>query len=165
MSNGVEKVAGGIYAAAKAAQYRALTLAHRAELRARGASIHPTAVLGRFHFVGDPALLSIGARAVVNDRALLNAVAPLVIGDDAAISNYAQVHTGYLRAEGRPRQHGFGAVVIGENAWIAAGAVVSAGVTVGANSIVGAGSVVTRDVEPDVLVGGVPARFIRRLDG
>lgn len=164
MTSSVERIAGAIYAAAKAAQYRGLTFAHRAELRAKGASIHPTAVLGRFHFVGDPALLTIGARAVVNDRALLNAGAPLVIGDDAAVSNYAQIHTGYLRPEGRPRQHRFEAVTIGENAWIAAGAIVSAGVTVGANSIVGAGSVVTRDVEPDVLVGGVPARFIRRLD-
>ncbi len=165
MASGVDRLAAAVYASMKAVRYRTLTFALRAELRAGGASIHPTAVLGRFHFVGDPALLTIGEGAVVNDRVLLNAVAPLVIGDHASISNLAQVHTGYLRPEGRPREHGYAPVTIGDNAWIASGAIVSAGVTVGANAIVGAGAVVTRDVEPDVLVGGVPARFIRRLDG
>jgi acetyltransferase-like isoleucine patch superfamily enzyme len=164
MSSGVERITGAVYAGLKAAHYRTLTFALRAELRSGGASIHPTAFLGRVHFVGDPALLTIGARAIVNNGVLLNAVAPLVIGDDASISNFAQVHTGYLRSEGRPREHGYAPVTIGENAWIAAGAIISAGVTVGANAIVGAGAVVTRDVEPDVLVGGVPARLIRRLD-
>jgi acetyltransferase-like isoleucine patch superfamily enzyme len=165
VSGAGERAAATVYAALKAARYRTLTFALRAELRSKGATIHPTAVLGTFHFIGDPALLRIGERAVVNDRVVLNAVAALVIGDDASISNHAQIHTGYLRPEGRPREHGYGAVTIGDNAWIAAGAIVSAGVTVGANAIVGAGSVVTRDVEPDVFVGGVPARLIRRLDG
>lgn len=163
MWSAVESITGVVYAKVKATQYRTVTFALRAELRSRGASIDPSAFLGRFHFVGDPALLTIGERAIVNNGVLLNAVAPLVIGDDASISNFAQIHTGYLRPEGRPREHGYAPVTIGENAWIASGAIISAGVTVGANSIVGAGAVVTRDVEPDVLVGGVPARVIRRL--
>ena len=164
MPAGAERIVGAVYAKIRAAHHRVSTFALRAELRARGASIHPSAVLGRFHFVGDPALLTIGERAIVNNGVLLNAVAPLVIGADASISNFAQVHPGYLRAEGRPREHGYAPVTIGDNAWIASGAIVSAGVTIGANAIVGAGAVVTRDVEPDVLVGGVPARVIRRLD-
>jgi acetyltransferase-like isoleucine patch superfamily enzyme len=164
VTTALERLTAALYTKMNAAQYRGHVFALRAELRSGGASIHPTAVLGRFHFVGDPALLSIGEGAVVNDRVMLNAIAPLVIGDHASISTFAQVHTGYLRPEGRPRSHGYAPVTICDNAWIAAGAIVSAGVTVGANAIVGAGSVVTRDVEPGVLVGGVPARFIRRLE-
>jgi acetyltransferase-like isoleucine patch superfamily enzyme len=162
--SGIERVAAALGSKVKGAEYRLRTLTLRAELRAGGASIHPTAILGRVHFVGDPALLSIGEGAVVNDLVVLNAAAPLVIGDYASISVLAQLHTGFLRPEGRPRVHGYGPVTIGDNAWVAAGAIVSAGVTVGANAIVAAGAVVTRDVEPNVFVAGVPARFVRRLD-
>lgn len=140
------------------------TFALRAELLSKGAAIDASAHLGRFYFVGNPALLQIGEGAVINDRVLLNAGALLVIEDYASISTSVQVHTGFLRAEGRPRIHGYAPVTIGDNAWIASCAVISGGVTIGANAIVGAGSVVTRDVEPDVLVAGVPARFIRRLE-
>jgi acetyltransferase-like isoleucine patch superfamily enzyme len=55
--------------------------------------------------------------------------------------------------------------VIGRNVWIAAGATIIGGVTVGENSVVAAGSVVTRDVPPNTLVGGNPARIIRPLGG
>lgn len=47
--------------------------------------------------------------------------------------------------------------------WIAPGNIVLAGVTVGENSIVGAGSVVIKDVEPYCIVGGNPAKLIKRL--
>lgn len=54
-------------------------------------------------------------------------------------------------------------VRIGRNAWIGAGATVLPGVTVGDNAVVGAASVVTRDVEPDTIVAGNPARMIKRI--
>ena len=49
---------------------------------------------------------------------------------------------------------------IGRGAWIASGAIVLGGVTVGAHSIVAAGAVVTRDVPPNTIVGGNPAKPI-----
>jgi acetyltransferase-like isoleucine patch superfamily enzyme len=55
-------------------------------------------------------------------------------------------------------------VRIGANSWIGFDACVLPGVTVGEGSIVGAKSVVMDDVEPYTVVGGNPARFIRRLD-
>lgn len=55
------------------------------------------------------------------------------------------------------------AVHIGKNAWIGAGATILPGVTVGDNAVVGAASVVTRDVAPDTIVVGNPARFIKRI--
>ena len=48
-------------------------------------------------------------------------------------------------------------------AWIGAGATILPGVTIGENSVVGAGSVVTRDVEPNTIVAGNPARVIRKI--
>lgn len=163
MTDRVDRVVAAVSFRARALAYRSHTFALRAELRSRGATIHPTAHLGRFHFVGDAALLSIGEEAVINDRVLLNAGARLRIGRYASISSSAQVHTGYLRSGGHPRLHEFAPVTIGDNVWIAAGSIISAGVTIGSNSIVGAGAVVTRDVPCNVLVAGVPARFVRRL--
>ncbi|PVZ96374.1 acyltransferase [Amnibacterium flavum] len=51
-------------------------------------------------------------------------------------------------------------IVIGDGVWLGAYAVVTAGVTIGAGAIVGAGAVVTKDVPPDAIVGGVPAKII-----
>jgi acetyltransferase-like isoleucine patch superfamily enzyme len=54
-------------------------------------------------------------------------------------------------------------IVVEKNVWIAAGAILVGGVTVGENSVVAAGSVITRDVPPNTLVGGNPARVIRSI--
>ena len=48
--------------------------------------------------------------------------------------------------------------------WLGAGAIILPGVTVGENSIVAAGAVVTKDVPSNTIVGGVPARFIKKID-
>ena len=54
-------------------------------------------------------------------------------------------------------------IFIEQNVWIATGATIIGGVTVGENSVVAAGAVVTKDVPPNSLVAGVPARVIRSL--
>ncbi len=54
-------------------------------------------------------------------------------------------------------------ILIARNVWIAAGATIIGGVTVGENSVVAAGSMVTKDVPPNALVGGNPARVIRSI--
>ena len=52
---------------------------------------------------------------------------------------------------------------IGKNVWIGANATVTAGVTIGDNAVVAAGAVVTKDVPADTVVGGVPARIIKKI--
>lgn len=64
--------------------------------------------------------------------------------------------------EPTPRE-GVRAVVIEDDVWIGANAIILKGVTIGARSIVGAGAVVSRDVPPDCVVAGNPARVVKEL--
>ena len=71
----------------------------------------------------------------------------------------------FLDASKRIDQQGITtrAVVIGDDVWIGANAVVLPGVTVGNHSVVAAGAVVTKDVPPHTVVGGVPAKVIKNI--
>ncbi len=55
-----------------------------------------------------------------------------------------------------------GDIVIGNNVWIGYDAIIMAGVNIGDGAIIGARAVVTKDVEPYSIVGGVPAKEIRK---
>lgn len=57
-----------------------------------------------------------------------------------------------------------GGIVIEDGAWIGIGSTILQGVRIGKGSIVAAGAVVNKDVKPNTLVAGVPARLIRELD-
>ena len=61
-----------------------------------------------------------------------------------------------LQGEGKPR-----AVVIGDDVWIGARAIILPGVTIGQGAVVGAGAVVTKEVPPFSVVGGNPAKVIK----
>jgi acetyltransferase-like isoleucine patch superfamily enzyme len=52
--------------------------------------------------------------------------------------------------------------IIGHDVWIGERALIKQGITIGSGAIIGMGSVVTKDVEPFTIVGGCPAKFIRK---
>jgi acetyltransferase-like isoleucine patch superfamily enzyme len=54
-------------------------------------------------------------------------------------------------------------IIIKRNAWIGTGATILPGITIGENAVVAAGAVVSKDVVPNTVVGGVPARFIKNI--
>lgn len=54
---------------------------------------------------------------------------------------------------------------IGKGVWIGANATVTAGVSIGDNAIIAAGAVVNKDVPSNAVFGGVPAKFIKWIDG
>ena len=79
-------------------------------------------------------------------------------------SNVSIITTGHPLESSQRRAAKLGKpIVIEKRVWIAAGPTIIGGVTVGENSVVAAGSVVTRDIPPNTLVGGNPARVIRSI--
>jgi acetyltransferase-like isoleucine patch superfamily enzyme len=56
-------------------------------------------------------------------------------------------------------------IVVEDDVWLGANAVITDGVRIGAGAVIAAGAVVTQDVPPHTIVGGVPARVIREIDG
>ena len=54
-------------------------------------------------------------------------------------------------------------IIIGDNAWIGGGAIILPNITIGSNVVIAAGSVVTKDVPDNVVVGGNPAKIIKKL--
>ncbi|WP_229236219.1 DapH/DapD/GlmU-related protein [Emticicia sp. TH156] len=57
-----------------------------------------------------------------------------------------------------------GPIVIKRNAWIGAGATILPGITVGENAVVAAGAIVNRDVPPHTVVAGIPAKIIKTIE-
>jgi acetyltransferase-like isoleucine patch superfamily enzyme len=109
--------------------------------------------------------IRVGNRVFINQNCTLYDLAEISIGDDVMIGPNVSIITSGHPVEPSQRRASVVAkpIVIERNVWIAAGATIVGGVTVGENSVVAAGSVVTRDVPPNTLVGGNPARVIRSI--
>ncbi len=107
--------------------------------------------------------VKMGHRVIIMPGSLMMAAGGITIDDDVQIAANVQLISNNHDLDNRSvitcRP-----VHICRRAWIGAGATILPGVTVGENSVVGAGSVVTRDVPPDTIVAGNPARIIRKIE-
>lgn len=111
--------------------------------------------------------VTLGDDCYVGPFTILNGYGGLEIGDNALIAGHCHIVTG---------NHGFSdlsrpmntqgitstGIVIEDDVWLGAGVKVLDGVRIGRGSIISAGAVVTRDVEPMSIMGGVPAKLIRK---
>lgn len=88
------------------------------------------------------------------------------IGNNAFIGPNVSIYTACHPLESAERNTGVEwaePVSIGDNVWIGGNAVILPGVTIGDNCVIGAGAVVTKDVESGMVVGGNPAKVIKRI--
>ncbi len=106
----------------------------------------------------------IGKRVFINSCCQFQDQGGIYIGDDCLIGHSVILATLNHHLEPERRQNlDHAPIHIGRGAWLGARVTVLAGVTVGEYAVVAAGAVVTKDVAPYTIVGGVPARLLRRI--
>ena len=88
----------------------------------------------------------------------------ITIGDGCQIGHnvvFATLNHGLLPEE---RKSTYPApIILGKNVWVGSNATILQGITIGDNAVVAAGAVVTKDVAANTVVGGVPAKFIKAI--
>lgn len=123
-------------------------------------------VLGFFR-VGNAKNITIGDDCGINSGVYILGHHRIVIGSNVVLSvDVKLIDTGLDVAnfmKVKKPEHTSKPIIIEDDVWIGAGAIVLQGVTIGKKSIVGAGAVVTKDVPPGVVVAGNPARIIKTL--
>lgn len=106
--------------------------------------------------------LVIGSGVFINQGCRFQDTGGITIGNDVLIGHGCTFTTLNHALDPQRRADLVPApVVLEDRVWLGAGVIVTPGVRIGSGSIVGAGSVVTKDVPPDVVVAGVPARIVR----
>ncbi|WGE82214.1 sugar O-acetyltransferase [Actinobacillus equuli subsp. haemolyticus] len=108
--------------------------------------------------------IRIGKRVFINTGVMLTDLGGITLEDDVLIGPRVNIITvDHPIAPAERRGVIVKPVVIKKNVWIGAGATILAGVTVGENAIVAAGAVVTKDVPANTIVGGVPAKILKEI--
>jgi maltose O-acetyltransferase len=150
---------------------QSLNRTRTALLRAAGVRIEPNSLIqGPVHITGpgNPCpYLSIGEYTIITGPLRVDLGAPVRIGTCVRIGHDVTLLTithAIGSKELRSGKSEAGSIEIGDGAWLASRVTVLPKVRIGAGAIVAAGAVVTRDVPPNTLVAGVPARVVRALE-
>jgi len=117
--------------------------------------------------VGGQGLLSLGTRTIVGPYTRIMAASEVRIGARCMISWNCSIFDSIghrMWMQGQDEAEIEAPIVVGDDVWIGPYSIIMKGVTIGNNCIVGAGSVVRRDVPPNTLVYGNPARPAGTVD-
>jgi acetyltransferase-like isoleucine patch superfamily enzyme len=106
----------------------------------------------------------IGKNVFINNACTFLDIGGITIEDDVLIGpNVSLITEGHPVNPSERKMLVVKPVLIKRNAWIGAGVTILPGITIGENSVVAAGAVVSKDVPPNSVVGGVPARMIKTI--
>ncbi|MBP5136477.1 MAG: sugar O-acetyltransferase [Paludibacteraceae bacterium] len=108
--------------------------------------------------------ITVGRNVFINAGCKFQDQGGIVIGDGSLIGhNVVMATLNHVESPADRASMTHKPIVIGKNVWIGSNATILQGVTIGDGAIVAAGAVVTKDVEPMTVVGGVPAKFIKKI--
>ncbi|WP_373482953.1 DapH/DapD/GlmU-related protein [Acetobacterium sp.] len=109
--------------------------------------------------------ICLGKNVFINSGCRFQDQGGIIIGDGVLIGHNVVLATLNHDVDPQKRSDIFPAPIrIGNNVWIGAQATVLPGVTIGDGAIIAAGAVVSRDVPANVIVGGVPAKIIKKIE-
>ncbi len=131
-------------------------------LRAFGAKIHSTANIYSSAKIYYPANLEMDAYSCLASDVDCYNVDKVVVGANSTISQGAYLCTASHDITNPYNPLITAPIVVGDQAWVAADAFVGMGVTIGEGAVVGARAAVFKDVEPWTVVGGNPAKVIKK---
>ena len=131
-------------------------------LRLFGARIASTAIVYSSAKVYYPANLTMEAYSCLASDVDCYNVAPITIGANSTVSQGAYLCTASHDISNPLNPLITAPIVIEDQAWVAAGAFVGMGVTIGQGAVVGARAAVFKSVEPWTVVGGNPAKFLKK---
>lgn len=109
--------------------------------------------------------IHIGENVFINSNCSMQDQGGIYIGDNVFIGHNACILT--LNHDFNPEKRAYlhpSPVHIEKGAWLGSNVTVLPGIRIGENAVVAAGAVVTKDVADNTIVAGVPAKFIRRID-
>lgn len=109
-----------------------------------------------------PWLLTMEGRSCLGPNSEVYNLGPVKIKNLATISQYAYICNGTHDLSDPKLPLMIGDILIGEKVFIGAKALILPGIQIGDGAVIGAGAVVTKDVEPFTIVGGNPARFLKK---
>lgn len=129
--------------------------------------------VGKDVLIWAPFYCSYGRNTYLGDDVFINYMCVILDNNEVRIGNHVmigpsvQIYTAAHDLQAASRIKGWETakpITIEDNVWIGGGVIILPGVRIGKNAVVGAGSVVTRDVPPNTVVAGNPARVIREID-
>lgn len=133
-------------------------------LRLFGATIGEGCVVRSNAEIWDPKNLTMGRYTCIGPQAKIYNPAPIILGDKVTISQYAYLCTASHDITNQSNPLITDLIIVDSFAWVAADAFVGMGVTIGEGAVVGARAAVFKDVEPWTVVGGNPAKFIKKRE-
>lgn len=131
-------------------------------LRCFGAKIGKHTAIYSSVVVWQPWLLEVGDWVAISHRVNCYTVDKIVIGDNTTVSDDVFLDSASHEITSPIMELVAAPIKIGRNCWVASRAIVLPGRTVGDGGVVAAGAVVTKDVEPWTVVGGNPAKLIKK---
>ena len=110
--------------------------------------------------------LEMGVNSFINYDCIMLNNAMVKLGDNVLVGPKVSFYTAMHPIDAKQREQWLvyaKPITVEDNVWIGGSATILGGVTIGKNAIVGAGAVVTKDVEPNTIVVGNPARVLRKI--